>query len=69
MGYSVQDCVLKEAQKNQRIVTIITINGYQMAGRIFSWDESALVVDGVDGKRNLVYKSAVSTIVLNGGNA
>ncbi len=69
MSNIVQDDFLKEVGDGQCTVTVITTNGYQMTGRILGSDDSTLLVDGVDGKRNLVYKSAVSTIVLSGGKA
>lgn len=42
-------------------VTLITINGYQLKGRIAGHDQYTILLE-VDGQRQLVYKSAVSTV-------
>jgi len=42
--------------------TIFLVNGYQIKGSIRSFDNFTILLD-VDGKQQLVYKHAVSTIV------
>lgn len=44
-----------------RTVTVITVNGYQLKGRIVGHDQYTILLE-VDGKRQLIYKSAVSTV-------
>lgn len=47
-------------------MSVITINGYHIDGLILGHDRYTILMV-VDGKQQLVYKSAVSTIVREGG--
>lgn len=60
---NVQEKFLDQIHKGGRTVKVITTNGFQLVGRIVGWDQFTLLVEDHDGKENLVYKSAVSTIV------
>ena len=60
---NLQEDFLGQLRRGRHAVTIYTTNGFQMKGRITAFDELALLVEDVQGKQNLVYKSAVSTIV------
>lgn len=42
--------------------TIFLVNGYQIKGSVRSFDNFTILLD-VDGKQQLVYKHAISTIV------
>jgi host factor-I protein len=42
--------------------TIFLINGYQIKGQIRSFDNFTILLD-VEGRQQLVYKHAVSTII------
>lgn len=42
--------------------TIIMVNGYQMRGKITDYDDDCILVE-IGENNQLVYKSAVSTIV------
>ena len=44
------------------LATIFLVNGYQIEGVIRSFDNFTILLD-VDGKQQLVYKHAVSTII------
>lgn len=60
---NIQEKFLDQLRKDGRTVKVITTNGFQLVGRIVGWDQFTLLVEDHDGKENLVYKSAVSTIV------
>ena len=56
----------KGAPHNEQPVTIIMANGFQMRGTIIGADQFTILVES-GGKRQLVYKSALSTIVGEAG--
>lgn len=60
---NIQEEFLKQLHRDERTVKVITINGFQLVGRVVGWDQFTLLVEDHDGRENLVYKSAVSTIV------
>lgn len=43
-------------------LTVFLMNGFQMRGSVTGFDSFTLVLD-TDGKQQLIYKHAVSTIV------
>lgn len=59
---NLQDIFLNQARKNKIIVTIFLVNGFQFRGMVKGFDNFTIILDS-DGKQNLVYKHAVSTIV------
>lgn len=58
---NLQEDFLNHLLKGHRPATIITVNGFQLKGRIVGHDQYTLLVES-DGQQQLVYKSAVSTI-------
>lgn len=60
---NIQDNFLDQIRKRQHIAAIYTTNGFKMKGRIVAYDQFTLLVEDAQGKQNLVYKSAISTIV------
>ncbi len=59
---NLQDNFLNQARKDNMQMTIFLVNGYQIKGAVRSFDNFTILLD-VDGKQQLVYKHAVSTIV------
>ncbi len=59
---NLQDNFLNQARKENMFMTIFLVNGYQIKGTVKSFDNFTLLLD-VDGKQQLVYKHAVSTII------
>lgn len=59
---NLQDVFLNQARKEKMPVTIFLTNGFQFRGIVQGFDNFTIVLDS-DGKQNLVYKHAVSTIV------
>lgn len=63
---NIQNDFLDRLKDEGRRVTIITVNGFQMKGLIISHDQYNILLD-VDGRQQLVYKSAVSTVIRKEG--
>ena len=57
-----QDLFLTRARNSQEPVTMFLMNGFQMRGRITGFDAFVVVLIS-DGKQQLIYKHAISTIV------
>lgn len=58
---NLQDSFLNQIRKENIPVTIYLINGFQLKGLIRGFDNFTVFLDS-DGKQQLVYKHAVSTI-------
>ena len=59
---TLQDIFLNQARKDRIPVTIYLTNGFQFKGIVKGFDSFTVVLD-TEGKQNLVYKHAISTIV------
>ncbi|MDD3766671.1 MAG: RNA chaperone Hfq [Eubacteriales bacterium] len=59
---NLQEVFLNQARKERLIVTIFLTNGFQFKGIVKGFDNFTVVID-CDGKQQLVYKHAISTIV------
>ena len=59
---NLQDNFLNQIRKDNIPTTIFLINGYQIKGTVKSFDNFTVLLD-VEGKQQLVYKHAVSTII------
>lgn len=59
---NLQDVFLNQACKDRITVTIYLTNGFQFRGVVKGFDNFTVILD-CDGKQNLVYKHAVSTII------
>lgn len=55
------DTYIEECCIARHLVTVITINGFQMVGKIIDHDDKAIVVLCGNAKK-LVFKHAISTI-------
>ncbi len=60
--FNLQDNFLNQIRKENLQATIFLVNGYQIKGTIRSFDNFTILLD-VDGKQQLVYKHAVSTVI------
>jgi host factor-I protein len=56
-----QDIFLNQVRKEHIAVTIYLTNGFQLKGMVKGFDNFTVVLDS-DGKQQLVYKHAISTI-------
>lgn len=58
---NLQDLFLAAARRNEIPVTVFMVNGFQMRGVITGFDNFTVILTS-DGKQNMVYKHAISTI-------
>ena len=56
-----QDIFLLRARQERLAVTLFLMNGFQMRGTIVGYDTFVVVLDS-EGKQQVVYKHAISTI-------
>lgn len=59
---NLQDTFLNQLRKENILVTIYLVNGYQLKGHVKGFDNFTVVLEN-DGKQQLVYKHALSTIM------
>ncbi|HSH34882.1 RNA chaperone Hfq [Schnuerera sp.] len=59
---NLQDVFLNKARKDNTIITIYLINGYQIKGIVKGFDNYTIILDS-EGKQQLIYKHAISTII------
>ena len=59
---SLQEIFLTQARRERRPVTMFLMNGFQMRGCITGFDAFTVVLSS-DGKQQIIYKHAISTIV------
>ena len=58
---NLQDTILKEVRRERIPVTLFLMNGFQLRGTITGFD-SFVVVLNTDGKQQMIYKHAISTL-------
>lgn len=58
---NLQDVFLNTARREHAQLTVFLTNGFQMRGVIKAFDSFAVLMD-CDGRQNLIYKHAISTI-------
>ena len=58
---NLQDVFLAAARRNEIPVTVFLMNGFQMRGVITGFDPFTVVLTA-EGKQNLIYKHAISTV-------
>ena len=58
---NLQDLVLNTARKERMTVTVFLMNGFQFKGTVRGFD-SFVVVLVTDGKQQMIYKHAISTL-------
>lgn len=59
---NLQDVFLNQARKAGMPLTVFLMNGFQMRGVVTGFDSFTVVLDS-EGKQQLIYKHAISTIV------
>ena len=59
---NLQDLFLNQARRDRQIVTLFLMNGFQMRGVIRGFDSFTVVLE-TDGKQQLIYKHAISSMV------
>ncbi len=59
---NLQDIFLNQVRRDRLVVTMFLMNGFQMHGTVKGFDGFTVILDS-DGKQQLIYKHAISTIV------
>lgn len=59
---NLQDIFLLRTRREQVPVTMFLMNGFQMRGIITGFDAFVVILDS-DGRQQVIYKHAISTIV------
>lgn len=59
---NLQDTFLNIARQERQYLTVILTNGFQLRGQIKGFDNFVVVLDS-DGKQQMIYKHAISTII------
>ncbi|MDR2420709.1 MAG: RNA chaperone Hfq [Oscillospiraceae bacterium] len=60
--HNLQDLFLNSTRGSRQLVTVFLVNGFQMRGTVAGFDSFTVVLDS-EGKQQLIYKHAISTIV------
>ena len=58
---NLQEIFLTQVRREHRSVTMFLMNGFQMRGTIGGFDSFTVILNS-DGKQNLIYKHAISTV-------
>ena len=61
---NLQDVFLNQVRREHIAVTVYLTNGFQLKGTVKGFDSFTVVLD-TDGKQQLIYKHAISTITPN----
>ena len=59
---NLQDLFLLNARRTRTPLTVFLVNGFQMRGTVTGFDSFIVILDS-DGKQQMIYKHAISTIV------
>ena len=58
---NLQDLFLNQTRRDRQPVTLFLMNGFQMRGIVRGFDSFTVVLE-TDGKQQLIYKHAISTL-------
>lgn len=58
---NLQDAFLNQVRKENVSVTIFLVNGFQLKGNVKGFDNFTVILE-TEGKQQMVYKHAISTI-------
>lgn len=59
---NLQDIFLNQARRDKLPVTVFLMNGFQLRGVVRGFDNFTVVLNS-DGKQQLIYKHAISTLI------
>lgn len=57
-----QEIFLNQLRRDRQLVTVFLMNGFQLHGIIRGYDGFTVLLD-TDGKQQLIYKHAISTVI------
>lgn len=58
---NLQDSFLNHVRKENIAIVVYLVNGFQIRGTVCGFDNFTVIVE-VDGKQQMIYKHAISTI-------
>ena len=59
---NLQDLFLNQARRERSQITMFLMNGFKLHGIVSGFDNFTVVLES-DGKQQLIYKHAISTVV------
>ena len=59
---NIQDTLLNQIRREKQTVTFFLMNGFQLKGVVKSFDSFVVILE-TDGRQQMIYKHAISTIV------
>lgn len=59
---NLQDTMLNQLRKEKIPVTVFLVNGFQIRGTVRGFDQFTVLMEA-EGKQELVYKHALSTLI------
>lgn len=59
---NLQELFLNQARRDRQTVTMFLVNGFQMRGIVRGFDSFVVVLES-EGRQQMIYKHAISTIV------
>ncbi len=59
---NIQDTLLNQIRREKQTVTFFLMNGFQLKGVVRSFDSFVVILE-TDGRQQMIYKHAISTIV------
>ena len=59
---NLQDSFLNQRRRDKSVVTMFLMNGFQLHGVVKGFDGFTVVLDS-EGRQQLIYKHAISTVV------
>ena len=59
---NLQDVFLNQVRKDKTAITVFLLSGFQIKGIVTGFDNFTVVIDS-EGKQQLIYKHAISTII------
>ncbi len=62
MSKNFQDLILNQVRKDAVPITVFLTNGFQIRGVLKGFDNYVIIIEA-DGKHQMVYKHAISTII------
>jgi len=61
-NYNLQDYFLNQARKDRLGLTVFLMNGVQIKGIVRGFDSFVVILES-DGRQNMIYKHAISTVI------
>lgn len=58
---NLQDSFLNKVRSEKKTIVIYLMNGFQVRGRVWGFDNFTVILES-EGKQQLIYKHAISTI-------